>query len=82
MQTVFGHRFMMDCVVPGGMAADLPLAAADAILRILARVSSERSGMARGLRRLAERQTIGVVAGEGVDARLRRRLTGSPGQRG
>lgn len=75
MQAVFGHRFMMDCVLPGGMAADLPPAAADAILRILARISSERSGLARGLGRVAA-STIGVADSEGVDARLRRRLTG------
>ncbi len=29
----FGHRFMMDAVVPGGVAADLPAGQADAIAR-------------------------------------------------
>jgi Ni,Fe-hydrogenase III large subunit len=30
---LFGHRFMMDCVVPGGVAADLPPAAAERVRR-------------------------------------------------
>lgn len=75
LHTVFGHRFMMDCVLPGGMAADLPPDAADAILRVLARISSERSGLTRGLGRMAA-ATIGMVDRDGVDARLRHRLTG------
>jgi len=35
---LFGHRLMMDCVVPGGMRADLPPHASDLIAALLALV--------------------------------------------
>ncbi len=37
----FGHRLLMDCVVPGGVAADLPAAAADALRRQCDAVAGE-----------------------------------------
>lgn len=43
----FGHRLMMDCVVPGGTAADLTPAAADAIGAALAAVAAALPELAR-----------------------------------
>ena len=52
---IFGHRLMMDCVVPGGVAADLDRAAADLIgrqcdaveheVRLLRNVYDEHAGL-------------------------------------
>jgi Ni,Fe-hydrogenase III large subunit len=43
----FGHRLMMDCVVPGGVAADLPPAGAEAILRALGELSGRLPSIRR-----------------------------------
>ena len=40
-QAAFGHRLMMDCVIPGGMAADLLPGGAEALDRALAEVAAE-----------------------------------------
>jgi Ni,Fe-hydrogenase III large subunit len=37
----FGHRLMMDVIVPGGVAADLDAAGQDAILRLLHRIERQ-----------------------------------------
>jgi Ni,Fe-hydrogenase III large subunit len=37
----FGHRLMMDCIVPGGVAADLPPEGAEAIRALCARLGRE-----------------------------------------
>lgn len=38
--TAFGHRLMMDCVVPGGLAVDLAPGAPEIILRVLDEISA------------------------------------------
>ncbi|HUZ65448.1 MAG TPA: hydrogenase expression protein HypE [Acetobacteraceae bacterium] len=43
----FGHRLMMDCVVPGGVAADIAEAGAGAILRALDALEKELPDLAR-----------------------------------
>jgi Ni,Fe-hydrogenase III large subunit len=43
----FGHRLMMDCVVPGGVAADIAPGGAEAVLRALAGVQAELPDLAR-----------------------------------
>jgi Ni,Fe-hydrogenase III large subunit len=43
----FGHRLMMDCVVPGGVAADIAPGGAEAVLRTLAGVEAELPDLAR-----------------------------------
>jgi Ni,Fe-hydrogenase III large subunit len=40
-EAAFGHRLMMDCVVPGGIAIDLAPGGAAAILRVLGDIASE-----------------------------------------
>ncbi len=39
--TAFGHRLMMDCVIPGGVAADIDANGPEAILRALGTIASE-----------------------------------------
>jgi Ni,Fe-hydrogenase III large subunit len=39
-QSAFGHRLMMDCVVPGGVAADIVAGGAEALVRALGDVAS------------------------------------------
>lgn len=46
----FGHRLLMDRVVPGGTSVDLTPAAASAIPTVLDRVASALPGLLRGLR--------------------------------
>jgi Ni,Fe-hydrogenase III large subunit len=46
--TVFGHRLMMDCVIPGGVAIDIPDGGAEITLRALGDLSSQ----IRAIRRL------------------------------
>jgi Ni,Fe-hydrogenase III large subunit len=43
----FGHRLMMDCVVPGGVAVDIAEAGPGAILRALAAVEAELPSLRR-----------------------------------
>ncbi len=43
----FGHRLMMDCVVPGGVAADIAPGGTEAVLRALAGVAAELPDLAR-----------------------------------
>jgi len=45
--TAFGHRLMMDCVVPGGVAADIAAAGPHAILRALGDIASQLPGISR-----------------------------------
>lgn len=58
----FGHRLMMDCVVPGGTACDLSPDGADLILAALDRVASEYFAMLRRVGRLRSRG-VGVIGG-------------------
>lgn len=61
----FGHRLMMDVVLPGGVAADIAPGGAEAILRALAALAEELpalSGICDGSHSLAERLVgAGVV---------------------
>jgi Ni,Fe-hydrogenase III large subunit/Ni,Fe-hydrogenase III component G len=43
----FGHRLMMDCVIPGGVAADITQPGPDAILRALDALEAELPGLLR-----------------------------------
>jgi Ni,Fe-hydrogenase III large subunit len=61
----FGHRLMMDCVIPGGVAADLDAGAAEAILGAVAVVERGLPAIERlidGSSSLADRLAIGAVA--------------------
>ncbi len=64
----FGHRLMMDCVIPGGVAADIEAAGTDAILRALAAVEAELPDLRRiydDQASLADRMVgTGIVAPE------------------
>jgi Ni,Fe-hydrogenase III large subunit len=53
----FGHRLMMDCVVPGGVAVDIAEGGAEAVLRALGAVASELES----IRRLHERPALSSV---------------------
>jgi Ni,Fe-hydrogenase III large subunit len=46
-QAAFGHRLMMDNVIPGGVAGDIKTAGAEAILRALDALESELPGLTR-----------------------------------
>ena len=43
----FGHRLMMDCVIPGGIAADLAPGGTEAIARALAAMAAELPSLTR-----------------------------------
>jgi Ni,Fe-hydrogenase III large subunit len=61
----FGHRLMMDCVIPGGVAADLDAGAAEAILGAVAVLEAGLPAVVRlieGSSSLADRLAVGVVA--------------------
>ncbi len=62
----FGHRLMMDCVVPGGVVADIVPGGAEAVSRAVAAVQSELpelAGVFTGHASLADRLTgTGVVS--------------------
>jgi Ni,Fe-hydrogenase III large subunit len=60
----FGHRLMMDCVVPGGVAVDLAPTGATAISAMLDRITTNARALRRGL---------DGMMGQAVDARLRLR---------
>lgn len=53
----FGHRLMMDCVVPGGLAVDIAEGGAEVILRALGAVAPQLDG----IRRLHERSALSSV---------------------
>jgi Ni,Fe-hydrogenase III large subunit len=53
-EAAFGHRLMMDCVVPGGLATDIAEGGGQAILRALGTVASDLAL----LRRLHERAAL------------------------
>jgi Ni,Fe-hydrogenase III large subunit len=44
----FGHRLMMDCVVPGGLTADIAESGPETIRRALGEIASELPGISRG----------------------------------
>ncbi|WP_428530997.1 nickel-dependent hydrogenase large subunit [Rhodopila sp.] len=53
----FGHRLLMDCVVPGGLAVDIAEGGAEAILRVLGAIASELDS----IRRMHERPALSAV---------------------
>jgi Ni,Fe-hydrogenase III large subunit len=77
--SAFGHRLMMDCVVPGGVATDIAVGGATVILRALGDIashlpmvrdlhdapsmSSRLAGVGRVGRNLATRLGVGGVVG-------------------
>ncbi len=63
-QAAFGHRLLMDCVVPGGTAVDLAPGGQAAVLEALDRIAAERPGVLRGLDSIAS--GIGVTGPEVV----------------
>lgn len=46
-EAAFGHRLMMDCVVPGGIAMDIAEGGSQVILRALGDIASQLSGIRR-----------------------------------
>jgi Ni,Fe-hydrogenase III large subunit len=59
-QAAFGHRLLMDCIVPGGTAVDLAPGGQVAVLEALDRIAAEWPGVLRGLDGMAE--GLGVTA--------------------
>ena len=58
-QAAFGHRLLLDCVVPGGSAVDLAPGGHAAVLEALDRIVAEWPGVRRGLDGMAS--GIGVT---------------------
>jgi Ni,Fe-hydrogenase III large subunit len=91
----FGHRLMMDCVVPGGVATDIADGGPEVILRALGTVasqlepvrrshdgsalSSRLSGLGRAGGRLAAALGVGGVAGRASGRAFDVRTVFSPG---
>ncbi|MGE0223410.1 MAG: hydrogenase expression protein HypE [Acetobacteraceae bacterium] len=91
-QAAFGHRLMMDCVVPGGLALDMAPDGAQAVLRAMGTVSSGLGGLRRMTERfsfavrlrnvgrvsrdLVDRLAAGGVAGRAAGRRMDARLLG------
>ena len=69
-QAAFGHRLLLDCVVPGGTAVDLVPGGQVAVLDTLDRIAAERSALLRGLDRMAGTVTGSGLAGPELMARL------------
>ena len=80
----FGHRLMMDCVIPGGVAADRAPGGAEAIDRVLGGLAAElpalerltdRAGLSGGVvtldqaMRFAAGGVVGRAAGRATDVR-------------
>jgi Ni,Fe-hydrogenase III large subunit len=75
VEAAFGHRLMMDCIVPGGLAADITDIGVSALTRAMAGVSAtlpdirqafERSALAtrlEGLGRISRAQADAFAAG-------------------
>jgi len=61
-QAAFGHRLLMDCVVPGGTAVDLAPDGHAAVLDALDRIAAERQDVLRGLDGMAS--GVGVTGPE------------------
>ncbi len=61
----FGHRLMMDCVIPGGVAADVAPGGREAIVRALTSVAAGLPEL-EGLHQAAP--LVGMLSGAGVTA--------------
>lgn len=74
-RAAFGHRLMLDCVVPGGIAADLAPAGAAALAAALANTEARRGGLAGGLGEAATAAPLaaplGAIAGAAGAVRAR-----------
>jgi Ni,Fe-hydrogenase III large subunit len=72
----FGHRLMMDCVVPGGVAGDIAPVGCEAISHALSGLAAELPGL-QGLTRVVRHQISGHgLAGGGSVMRCGERLAG------
>lgn len=60
-QAAFGHRMLLDCIMPGGTSVDLAPGGHAAVSGVLDRIAAERPAMLRALDAMA-----GVTAGIGV----------------
>ena len=61
---VFGHRILMDCVVPGGLSVDLPSGGETVLLDRASALSGDLPRLTKALRRIGE--GIGVVPAEAL----------------
>jgi Ni,Fe-hydrogenase III large subunit/Ni,Fe-hydrogenase III component G len=94
-QAAFGHRLMMDCVIPGGVAADIAEGGPQIILRALGDIasqlesirrlhdgpalSSRLSGLARADARWVSALGVGGVVGRASGRAFDVRMAFSPG---
>lgn len=69
----FGHRLMMDRVVPGGVAADLTPAGITALSAALDRIAAAAPALQRGLY-LMKGQTVGVGICRPAEPRIARQM--------
>ena len=77
----FGHRLMMDCVIPGGIAADIDAAGPPAILDALMALESELPELIRvyeDYSSLVDRMTGTGVVSPALGRRVRRRRLHRP----
>jgi Ni,Fe-hydrogenase III large subunit len=70
----FGHRLMMDCVVPGGVARDIAPLGREAIGHALSGVAAERAGLQLLARETRDQTSGRGMAGESVVMRCGERL--------
>jgi Ni,Fe-hydrogenase III large subunit len=85
-EVAFGHRLLMDCVIPGGIAADVAAGGIEAIRRALSALATDLAGIERLVPFGGQLSGIGVVTdatfASGVAARAAGRagdLRVSPG---
>ncbi len=79
LAAAFGHRLMMDGVVPGGVAGDLDQGRIDALLAALARIEAWRARLSLPEAALAGRGVVrGAGAGAGAGAGIVGRAGGRP----
>jgi Ni,Fe-hydrogenase III large subunit len=94
-EAAFGHRLMMDCVVPGGVAGDMAAGSPELILRALGDIasqveqvrrlhngpalSSRLSGLGRASGTMATALGVGGVVGRASGRAFDQRIAFSPG---
>ena len=69
-QAAFGHRLLMDCVVPGGTAVDLAPGGQAAVLQALDRIARDGAAMRRSLDGMAASEAAAGVAGPDIVAQF------------
>jgi Ni,Fe-hydrogenase III large subunit len=72
-QSCFGHRLMMDCIVPGGVATDLTATGVQAVRSLIARIRRDFPPLVRLYDESASLQDRTVATGH-VDPALARRF--------